>query len=163
VLLVLRRGAVKGYIKRCVTCARHSARASHQLMGDIPVSQFIFPFRPRGGGLRRPFLVTPFVGRGQRARKTYVALFVCLATRAIHLELVEDCSAPAFLAALRRFVSRRGTPQHMYSDNATNFCGAELQLSFASLIKDSSLRDKLAMDGIDWHFISSAAPYFGGL
>ena len=61
---------------------------------------------------------------GQRFRtlsKSYVSLFIYLATRAIHLELVSDLTANAFIAALRRFMARRGIPSQLYSDNGTNF------------------------------------------
>jgi len=62
------------------------------------------------------FLVTPFIGRGQRARKNYVA-FVCLVTRAIHLELIKNCFALAFLAVFWRFANCRGSLRHVYSNN----------------------------------------------
>jgi len=57
------------------------------------------------------------------------------------------------------------SPRHVYSDNATNYHGAnrELHRCFAVLIKDCLLRDHLATDEIDWHFIPSAVPHFGGL
>lgn len=62
------------------------------------------PFMIRSG-LRR---VTPI--------KLFVALFVCLVTRAIHLELVRDLSSDAFLAAFFRFISRRGQCAKLFSD-----------------------------------------------
>ena len=37
--------------------------------------------------------------------KVWVSLFTCLHSRAIHCEIVRDCSAPAFLLAFRRFVA----------------------------------------------------------
>jgi len=54
-----------------------------------------------------------YAGRVQRTRKHNVALFVCLATKAIHLEIVKDYTTPGFLTVFRRFVSRRGLPAHM--------------------------------------------------
>ncbi|XP_071580298.1 uncharacterized protein, partial [Temnothorax nylanderi] len=97
--------------------------------------------------------------------KHYVAVFVCLATKAIHLESVEDYSTDGFLAAFQRFVSRRGLPSDMYSDNGTNFVGAdrELQRSFRALVNNPSLKEILANDGVRWHFVPPAAPHFGGL
>ena len=62
-----------------------------------------------------PFSALEYRGRGQRAQKVYIALFVCLATRAIHLELVRDYSTSAFLAAFERFTSRRGLPSFAFS------------------------------------------------
>jgi hypothetical protein len=50
-------------------------------------------------------------------------MFVCLSTKAIHLELVSDLSIEAFLAAVRRFVARRGLCNNIYCDNETDFVG----------------------------------------
>jgi len=70
---------------------------------------------------------------------------MCLATKAIHLEVVEDYTTAGFLAAFRMFVSRRGLPAHMYSDNGTNFHGAdrELQASLQAMRSDSTLQANL--------------------
>jgi hypothetical protein len=90
---------------------------------------------------------------------------MCLATKAIHLEIIEDYTTAGFLAAFLRFVSRRGLPAHMYSDNDTNFHGAdrELRISLQAMRTDSTLQANLANDGMQWHFIPPAAPHFGGL
>ena len=50
----------------------------------------------------------------------YMALFICNAIRAVHLQLVSDLSSQVFIAALRRFVSRRGCPKRIFSDNGKN-------------------------------------------
>jgi hypothetical protein len=55
------------------------------------------PFSHTGVDYAEPFI--PFVGCGQRARKHYISLFIWLATKAIHLEIVEDYTAAGFLAA----------------------------------------------------------------
>jgi len=61
--------------------------------------------------------------------KCYIALFVCMATKAVHIELVVDLSSEAFLNVLKRFISRRGCPSDIYSDNGLNFVGAERELN----------------------------------
>ena len=60
--------------------------------------------------------------------KCYVALFIRLATKAIHLELVTDLSTEAYIASLWRYSARRGLCENIYSDNGTNFVGAEKEL-----------------------------------
>jgi len=67
-------------------------------------------------------------GRGQRAHKAFILVFICLVTRAVHLEVVSDYTAEAFLATLRRFTSRRGLCETLWSDCGTNFVGADTQL-----------------------------------
>lgn len=62
--------------------------------------------------------------RKSRNYKVYVAVFICLSVKAVHLELVLDLSTDAFIAAFDRFVARRGLPSDVYSDCGTNFISA---------------------------------------
>lgn len=57
-----------------------------------------------------------------------------MASRAIHLEVASSLDTDACINALRRFMSRRGQVKHLWSDNGTNFVGAERELKEA-LIK----------------------------
>lgn len=91
-----------------------------------------------------------------------------MSIKAIHLEVVSDLTTEGFLAALRRFVARRGLPQHIYSDNGTNFVGANNQLRELYVLLNSQEHkehvDKFASNHrITWHFIPPMAPHFGGL
>lgn len=136
-------------------------------MADLPATR-VTPariFLHSGVDFAGPFDVLPTRLRGQKTYKNYVVLFVCLATRAIHLELVNDYSTNGFLAAFKRFASRRGLPTIMYSDNSTNFRGAERELVrvFQNLSRDENLKALFASDGIRWRFIPPSAPHFGGL
>ncbi|XP_033229338.1 uncharacterized protein LOC117180878 [Belonocnema kinseyi] len=105
-------------------------------------------------------------GRGDKAYKGYIAIFVCCATRAIHLEVVSDYSAEGFIAAYKRFSARRGLSHTLYSDNGTNFVGADRQLrelfSEASAESDKIVRH-ITDNHTTWKFNPSAAPHFGGL
>ncbi|XP_020901286.1 uncharacterized protein LOC110239872 [Exaiptasia diaphana] len=73
-----------------------------------------------------PILLKTGRGRGTRNEKAW--LFVCFAVKAVHIELVSSLSTEAFLAALKRFVSRRGKPSKIYSNNGTNFVGGSKEL-----------------------------------
>ncbi|XP_029157629.1 uncharacterized protein LOC114930056 [Nylanderia fulva] len=161
------RSLVKFRIRKCMACIRESARTASQLMGDL-TSPRVTPsptFSRCGIDYAGPLQIIPYVGRGQNSRKYYVCIFICLATTAIHLEYVSDYSSEGFLAAFRRFVSRRGLPTDVYSDNGTNFVGAdrELRLAFIRTCKDRAVHDHLVTDGVQWHFISAASPHFRGL
>ena len=74
---------------------------------------FAGPITVKRGNPRKPTLT-----------KAFVCVFVCLVTKAVHLEAVTDLSTGAFLAALKRFVARRGIPSNIYSDNGSNLQGA---------------------------------------
>jgi len=58
-----------------------------------------------------------------------VAVFVCFATKAIHLELITDLRTDTFLASLQRFIGRRSMPHCIYSNNGTNLVGVQIELT----------------------------------
>lgn len=100
--------------------------------------------------------------------KTYFCLFICMTTKAVHIELVHHLSSASFVAALQRFVSRRGLPAHVYSDNGTNFVGASRHLTevYQWLKNEDTTRDIINYASsacIQWHFNPPSAPHFGGL
>ncbi|XP_076384097.1 uncharacterized protein LOC143261866 [Megalopta genalis] len=84
---------------------------------------------------------------------------------AVHLEVAGDLTTDAFMAALKRFVARRGACQNTYSDNGTNFVGAdnELREICRTLPRDERLQNFLTTKGITWHFTPALSPHFGGL
>lgn len=88
-----------------------------------------------------------------------------MATKAIHLEVVSDLETNSFLAALRRFIARRGKPSHLYSDNGTTFVGAhnELKRFFSNNSTVEGVVNFSTSEGISWEFIPPRAPHFGGL
>ena len=100
----------------------------------------------------------------QTSSKVYICLFTCAAVRAIHLELVEDQTTQAFLRAFRRFISRRGVPECIISDNAKTFkAGAqELQTIKNQVLKPNASQQFLANHNITWKFITERAPWWGG-
>ncbi|XP_008486361.1 uncharacterized protein LOC103523064 [Diaphorina citri] len=115
-----------------------------------------------------PFQVTWSRRRGVRSQKAYLCLFVCLATKALHLELASDLSTATFLSALKRFVARRGTVKNIYSDQGTNFIGAanalnELYDLLSSQIFVDAYTRELLEHRIQFHFNPPAAPHFGGI
>ncbi|KAL0267394.1 UNVERIFIED_CONTAM: hypothetical protein PYX00_009679 [Menopon gallinae] len=105
-------------------------RRQSPLMGQLPANK-VTPSRPFllcGLDYAGPVLLRPTKGRCHITLKGYVALFVCMSTKATHLEVVSDCSTSAFLAAFKRFAARRGIPATLCSDQATTFKGAEAEL-----------------------------------
>lgn len=56
--------------------------------------------------------------------KAYLCVFVCFATKVVHLELAADLSDDMLLPTLQRFVAYRGFVSHLYSDFGTKFLGA---------------------------------------
>ncbi|XP_076660487.1 uncharacterized protein LOC143363840 [Halictus rubicundus] len=79
------------------------------------------------------------------------------------------CAKGGFkLPALRRFFSRRGRASDIYSDNATNFVGAnkeirELYSFLSDKTNNQAIVESLANQSITWHFIPPRSPHFGGI
>ncbi len=159
------RDVVRYVLKKCTICCRHRATMMKQVMGDLPASSVnpSRPFSKSGVDYAGPFHIRPMV-RSKVTLKCWIAIFVCFSTRAIHVEVVSSLSTDCFLAALRRFISRRGLPSDIYSDCGTNFKGADTVLrEFFSLCRTPNVQDELTRQQIQWHFNPAGAPHFGGL
>ncbi|XP_018393393.1 PREDICTED: uncharacterized protein LOC108772368 [Cyphomyrmex costatus] len=163
------KNIVRQVCRSCIWCVRNNPKGLTQAMGSLP-SDRIKPSRAflvTGIDYAGPIITLLNKGRGRKTCKSYIALFVCFPTKAIHLELVSELSTAAFIATLRRFIGRRGVPRKICSDNATNFVGAKRELeeiySFVrSAVKDS-IDNVLIEMGIEWSFIPPYSPHLGGL
>ncbi|XP_017796989.1 PREDICTED: uncharacterized protein LOC108578215 [Habropoda laboriosa] len=164
------RSQVWSVLKKCVRCCRANPPPVEYIMGNLPEARITEsrPFTHVGVDYCGPFYIKEKRHRNRKQIKVYVAVFICLAVKAVHLELVSDITSEAFLAALRRFISRRGFCAHIYSDNGTNFTGAnnelrELQKMLRTEEHQQSLTEFLTERSIQWHFIPLQTPHFGGL
>jgi len=96
--------------------------------------------------------------------KRYGCIFSCLRYRAVHIEVSEDLSTDSFISATLRFVGRRAPPRVIYSDNGTNFKGAEFEVIEA--LKSWNLEKiqrSLSRRGIEWVFNPPGASHQGGV
>lgn len=161
---------MKNVIHKCVVCHRFAAKTMQQLMANLPA--------PRINIANKPFLncavdytgaisTKMSKGRGGKLIKSYIAIFVCMATKAIHIELVSDMTAEAFVTAFRPLVSRRGAVQHVYSDNGTNFVKANKILMEKTELEqeeyNSIIYNEMTKFNTQWHFSPAGAPHFNGL
>ena len=124
------RNLTRHIIRQCVTCFRAKPRGVEYIMGNLPEHrlQSNRPFLNVCVDYCGPFFIKEKRHRNCNKIKTYVAIFTCFSTKAVHLELAGDLSTEAFLGCSKRFFSRRGKSQTIYSDNATNFLGARNEL-----------------------------------
>ena len=155
------RSLVKKVIYGCLVCKRRRCSPQVPMMADLPSARFNDEraFSSVGVDYFGPMLVR----RARSTEKRYGVLFTCLATRAIHLELAQSLDTDGFLLALRRFLARRGRPRSLFSDNGSNFVGAERQLR-ESLMEweQTKIADMCSQQDIQWHFIPPGAPHMGG-
>ncbi|XP_054715530.1 uncharacterized protein LOC129225009 [Uloborus diversus] len=137
-----------------------------QIMGDLPKDRVLSsrPFLKTGIDFAGPIITKPNLKRTRVTTKSYIALFISFTTKAVHLEVVSELSTDSFLACLRRFISRRGKPSDIYTDNGSNFKGARNYLySQMEILKSASVQDFASELFINWHFIPPSAPHFGGI
>ncbi|UYV72617.1 hypothetical protein LAZ67_10000067 [Cordylochernes scorpioides] len=156
------RCLVKQILFKCIKCARFRTKAVQQLMGNLPTSRtnWTRPFTKTGIDFAGPVIVKTSNLRNARCDKAYIALFICMFSKAIHIELVSNLTTEAFLAALRRFIGRRGRPAEINTDNATNFVGAYKDLR---KLFHLNIHDFASSEEIKWNFIPPSSPHFGGL
>ncbi|XP_050494476.1 uncharacterized protein LOC126875568 [Bombus huntii] len=164
------RSQVWSTLKKCVRCCRANPPPVDYIMGDLPAARITEsrPFTNVGIDYCGPFYIKERKDRNRLKIKVYVVIFVCLAVKAVHIELVSDLTSEAFIAALRRFIARRGFCGTIYSDNGTNFVGANNELrELRNLLQSddhkAQVQSFLADRRIEWHFIPPNSPHFGGL
>ena len=118
------RVTTRRVLAKCLFCIRRSARPAEQLMAELPPARLQSgepPFTHTGSDCFGPFIV-----KHKRSElKRYGCIFICMTTRAIHLEVLPDLTTNSFINALRRFIARRGPVTHLYTDKGSNFVGAE--------------------------------------
>ena len=154
---------VRKVLNECRICRLKYPVSGSQIMAPLPVHR-VTPGKPAftcvGVDYAGPF----FIKAGRTTLKRYLCVFTCLATRAVHLEPSFSLDTPSFLQTYQRFISRRGTPQTIYSDNGSNFVGAvkELRDGFKRLDKQA-ICDRLSRQSIEWRFNPPAASHQGGV
>jgi len=80
--------------------------------------------------------------------KVWICLYTGCVTRAVHLDIVPDLTAEAFLRIFRRFTARRGLPLKIVSDNGSTFKSVSRQI--ADLMKSPVVRRYLAEKKVEW-------------
>ncbi|KRY44621.1 hypothetical protein T03_16049 [Trichinella britovi] len=150
---------VKHEIYKCKVCRTHRPIAVQVPTAPLHVNRLQyrgFPFVMCGMDFFGPFVIS-------RKQKRWGLIFMCLTTRAIHLEDCVSTNVESFLLALERFIQRRGKPQSIRSDQGTSFVKAakEQDKSVKALAEEleCQAQDKWR---IDFKFNPPGAPHWGG-
>lgn len=151
-------------VNKCIICTRFRQQSERQFMADLPAlrTQPAPAFEYTGVDYAGPIILKY---TRNTTTKGWIAVFVCMRYRTVHLELVSGLDTASFLAALQRFVNlRAGCVQHMHSDNGTNFIGAARELREAAAAwQDQDVSQYLSTQGIEWHNTTPFAPHQGGI
>ncbi|MCG8034838.1 MAG: DUF1759 domain-containing protein, partial [Candidatus Thiodiazotropha taylori] len=159
------REVIREWERECAECRRRKSKPCSQIMAPLPTSRLkpsLRAFARSAVDFAGPFITVQ--GRGKRREKRYLCLFTCFATRAVHLEMAYGLDTNSFLNAFYRMASRRGLPEEIFSDNGTNFKGADAELK--SLVREldpNRINQSTANKGVAWHFNPPLAPHFGGV
>ena len=152
------RSAVSRYIWNCITCRRLRGPLLSQKMADLPADRVeqSEPFTYSGVDFFGPLYVK--IRRGHEKR--YGALFTCLCTRAVHIEIAHNMTTDSFINAYRRFVARRGACRELRSDRGTNFVGVEGELKTAlAEMDDGKITQELLSSNCDWIAFQMNVPH----
>jgi len=159
------RRTIRSRLRLCISCFKTRPRGIEPKMAALPKYrvQQIKPFEISGVDYAGPVVVKRSHGRSSASLSAYICLFVCTATKALHLELSSDLSTETFLLAFTRFVARRGPVREMHSDCGTNFVGASRLLTpLETLTHSTSFQEgvyrQLAQTGVRWHFNGRSSP-----
>ena len=146
---------------QCIPCRKRDAAIVNPIMADLPKERlgYLEPaFSNCGVDYFGPF----FVSIRRSLEKSWVFLFRCLTTRAIHLEIVSSMDTSACVAGIERFIARQRVPNVIWSDNGTNFVGAEKELLEVTRRWNEYDPVALVSKGIRWKFNPPSAPHHGG-
>lgn len=151
------RQLLKSVRSKCQQCKNRTAMPQAPEMADLPAERLAAHTRPFtfvGVDCFGPMTVA----LGRRTEKRWGMIFTCLTIRAIHIEVAYSISADSCILCLQNFIARRGMPSTIYSDNGTNFHGAnnELQLLWKQVQSNCNHWE------IEWRFNPPAAPHMGG-
>ena len=162
--VVSAREEVKKCVRSCPVCIKRRKKPQEQLMAPktgIEVRPSCRTFSSCAVDFAGPYETKQ--GRGKTRQKRYLCLFLCLQSRAVHLEMAFGLDTDSFLRAFLRFVARRGKPSEVISDNGKNFVGASRELQkLARCLDQEVIRKKTSHLYIDWKFIPPGAPHFNG-
>lgn len=159
------RKVIKSVKEKCVTCKRIDKVMLEQQMGQLP-DRRLKPspaFFNTSLDLFGPIMIRDTVKRRARA-KVYGVIFTCLASRAVHIDLMEGYDTNSFLSTFRRFVSVRGYPHTIHSDMGTQLTAASKEIRDMTEKWNINQISKYGIhQGTTWSFNKSAnAPWQNG-
>ncbi|XP_039513360.1 uncharacterized protein LOC120468822 [Pimephales promelas] len=149
------RRLAKKSVDCCVTCKKARSKQCQQIMGDLPPerSEPAGPFEFTTLDLFGPYWVKDEIKMRVRL-KVWGVVFCCMASRAIHTDIVSDQSTEGFLLAYQRFTALRGHPRKLWSDSGSNFIGAKPVLEDLHKFLERQDREKLGIEaakkGTEW-------------
>ena len=154
--------AIQSVLSKCVVCQRLSKRLAKQREGDLPLEriQMVPPFYHTGLDALGPFHLK-HAGRG--TKKQFVLIACCMSTRAISLVPLRDMTSSSVINSLIKIHSQFPALKKLYSDNGSNFKGADREIREAvEAWNKENLNKELANLGLEWNFGPTYSGSSGG-
>ncbi|XP_054717258.1 uncharacterized protein LOC129226652 [Uloborus diversus] len=141
-------------LNKCIRCKRYKVQHPETVPSPLPEDRIreALVFEVTGIDVAGPLYL-------KKGKKVWILLFTCAVYRAVHLELIDSMSTDVFLLGLRRFIARRGRPKVIYTDNGTNFVGADNLLKFVDW---RQIECDSSVSRIQWKFNPPTACWWGG-
>ena len=147
---------IKKILSKCVTCRKVNSRPyNYPVSPDVPSVRLNDDVSFSGigldysGALYCKNLFNSNSSDENDMYKFYIVIYTCASTRGVILDSVPDSSAEIFMNSLAKFISRRGCPQIILSDNGIPFIADITQIFVAS-------------KNVKWDFNLANAPWYGG-
>ena len=145
------RSYVRNILHKCRKCRKHHGKP-YPYPDPPPLTELRLnddrPFAVVGVDLCGPLYLKNVFGGDDELYKSWIVLFTCAASRGVVLDVVPGVDAKSFRRSFVRFMSRRGCPDDVISDNGTNFVAKETQLFACGL-------------NVCWRFNLPLAPWYG--
>lgn len=158
------RRQLRKVVQECQTCRIKHAKPAQPMMGPLPAVR-LEPYLPAFTHTGLDYFGYIHVLVGRRLEKRWVALFVCMVTRAVHVEVAHDCSTDALILCLRNFMNICGKPRTIASDNGTNFVGFDGEVkSVPEFFDTGKIKEAFSPPdyAIEWKFNTPGDPSAGG-
>ena len=131
-------------------------------MADLP-ELMVVPEKPPFTFVGVDYFGPLEVKQGRSRVKRYGCLFTCLTTRAVHIEIAHSLDTDSMINALRRFISVRGYPEQIRSDQGSNFTKADKELKEAvEEWNQHKISNFCRQKKIEWIFNPPSASHMGG-
>nr|CAI5856105.1 unnamed protein product [Callosobruchus analis] len=166
--IISARSIIRSQFSKCVSCFKVNPPSLQHIMGNLIKfrSQGIHSFHTVGVDIGGRFYTKENKRRNSKISKAYLCMFVCFATRAVHIESLTAPTTGCFMAALDRFTARRGLCHTIVSDNGRNFVAAGRQLvDVLKFFRERSdkIENQLVSREIHWKYNPPTGSHFGGM
>ena len=108
-----------------------------------------FPFQVTGFHFAGPLFVKDIYSKSSDVNKCFILIFTCATSQLTYLELSPDMTSVSFINCFKRFISHRGTPTKVVSDNFKSFKSNKTETYFKEIT-------------VTWKPILEKSPWWGG-